>query len=65
MVGNMEKNRSERYVATVKTRLDCDILPAIGATKIDQLKARELTTLSPKFTMIVKLPILRDVRCRK
>lgn len=40
-----EKNRSKRYVATVKTRLDRDILPVIGATKIDQLKARELTNI--------------------
>src|SRR5208282_6796508 len=40
-----KKNRSERYVATVKTRLERDILPVIGATKVDQLKARKLANI--------------------
>ena len=31
--------RSKRYVGTVKTRLDRDILPSIGAVKLDELKA--------------------------
>jgi integrase len=39
------KNRSKRYVATVKNRLERDILPVIGATKVDQLKASELADI--------------------
>ena len=38
-------NRSKRYVGTVKTRLDRDILPVIGATKLDQLKASEMAKI--------------------
>ena len=39
------ENRSKRYVVTVKTRLERDILPAIGATKLDQLKASDLVNI--------------------
>jgi integrase len=39
------KNRSTRYVGTVKTRLDRDILPAIGATRIDQLESPDMTDI--------------------
>ncbi len=38
-------NRSKRYVGTVKTRLDRDILPVIGAIKLDQLKASEMAKI--------------------
>jgi integrase len=37
--------KSERYVGTVKTRLDRDILPKIGAIKLDQLKASEVAKI--------------------
>ncbi len=37
--------RSTRYVGTVKTRLDRDILPAIGAVKLDQLKPSEVANI--------------------
>ncbi len=39
------KKKSARYVATVKTRLDRDILPAIGETPIDQLKTAALVKI--------------------
>ncbi len=38
--------RSERYVSTVKNRLDRDILPAIGSTRIDQLKPPEMAKIA-------------------
>ncbi|MGA8668713.1 MAG: integrase arm-type DNA-binding domain-containing protein [Terracidiphilus sp.] len=37
--------KSERYVGTVKTRLDRDILPKFGAIRIDQLKASEVAKI--------------------
>jgi hypothetical protein len=37
-LGTWSAKKSERYVATVKTRLDRDILPAIGDIRIDQLQ---------------------------
>ena len=39
------KKKSARYVDTVKTRLDRDILPAIGNVPIDQLKATVLVKI--------------------
>jgi integrase len=39
------KKKSARYVATVKTRLNGDILPAIGNVPIDQLKAAVLVKI--------------------
>jgi integrase len=39
------KKKSERYVGTVITRLDRDILPAIGNVPIDQLKATVLVKI--------------------
>ena len=39
------KNKSERYVVTVKGRLDRDILPAVGEIPIDQLKASVLVKI--------------------
>lgn len=37
--------KSARYVATVKSRLDRDILPAVGDVPIDQLKAKVLVKI--------------------
>jgi len=39
------KKKSARYVTTVQTRLDRDILPVIGDVRIDQLKAVVLTKI--------------------
>ena len=39
------KKKSARYVGTVKTRLDRDILPVIGNIPIDQLKAASLVKI--------------------
>ena len=39
------KEKSERYVVTVKTRLNRDILPAVGCVPIDQLKATNLVRI--------------------
>jgi integrase len=39
------KNRSKRYVATVKTRLERDLLPGIGNVKIDQLESSAMTDI--------------------
>jgi len=39
------KKKSERYVVTVKLRLDRDILPAVGDIPIDQLKASALVKI--------------------
>ncbi len=39
------KKKSAHYVGTVKTRLDRDILPVIGETPIDQLKAALLVKI--------------------
>ena len=39
------KNKSARYVGTVETRLDRDILPVIGEIPIDQLKAAALVKI--------------------
>ena len=39
------KKKSARYVETVKTRLDRDILPAIGNVPVDQLKAAVLVKI--------------------
>jgi integrase len=38
-------NKSARYVATVTTRLDRDILPAIGDIKIDQLQSSNMVKI--------------------
>ncbi len=39
------KEKSERYVETVKNGLDRDILPAVGNIPIDQLKAAVLVKI--------------------
>ena len=39
------ENRSKRYVGTVKTRLERDILPHIGKVKIDQLESSAMTDI--------------------
>ncbi len=39
------KKKSARYVGTVKTRLDRDILPVIGNIPIEQLKAAALVKI--------------------
>ncbi len=39
------KNRSKRYVGTVKTRLERDVLPRIGNVKIDQLESSAMTDI--------------------
>lgn len=38
--------RSKRYVGTVKTRLDRDILPVIGTIRLDQLKPSEMAKIA-------------------
>ncbi len=43
------KKKSARYVGTVITRLDRDILPAVGDVPIDQLKATVLTGIVSKI----------------
>lgn len=39
------KGKSRRYAGTVKTRLERDVLPAIGDIPIDQLKKADLTKI--------------------
>jgi integrase len=39
------KGKSKRYAATVKTRLERDILPAVGNMPIDELEASHLTKI--------------------
>jgi integrase len=39
------KGNSQRYAGTVKTRLERDVLPAIGNIPIDQLKKADLTKI--------------------
>lgn len=43
------KKKSPRYAETVKTRLDGDVLPAIGEVPIDQLEAATLVRIVSKI----------------
>lgn len=58
-------NKSTRYVATVKTRLDRDILPAIGDIKIDQLESSKMVKMSLESRMNARLKIWRAEHYKK
>jgi integrase len=44
-LGTWSAEKSDRYVTTVKTRLDRDILPAIGDIKIDQVQPHRMVKI--------------------
>jgi hypothetical protein len=52
-------------VATVKTRLDRDILPAIGDIKIDQLESSKMVKMSLESRMNARLKIWRAEHYKK